>query len=114
MLFRSELAKKADKGNVPSKAEFKDLSRTVKELEIFVHAQKGQRGEFMGWIEVLKEDIDDESWRIAVTLEELEKTVSRIKLENTHITDIEEQLCRLDNKPKYNFLVAKIRKHYQE
>jgi hypothetical protein len=112
-LLKSDLVKKADKSNVPDITNFKDLQRTVKEIKIFVYAQKGQKGEILETIELLKEDIDNNSWQIDGDLENLEKTIQKINLETDLITDIEEQLCRLDDKPKYKFLINKIRKHYQ-
>lgn len=112
-MIKSDLVKKADKSIVPNINDFKDLKRTVKELRIFVYAQKGQQGEILETIELLKEDIDENNWRIDGVLEDLEKTIQKIDLKPNLITDIEEQLCRLDDKPKYKFLVSKIRKHYQ-
>ena len=111
---KAELAKKANSSDVVSKSAFKDLKRTVKELEVFMHGQKGQMGELIGLVELLKEDIADDSWRIESTLEGLEKVISGTTLKGDMITDIEEQLCRLDDKPKYNVLVKKVRKHYQD
>ena len=111
--LKSDLSKKADKSSVPDISAFKDIERAVKELKIFMYGEKKQMGEVMGLIELLKEDIDKDSWQIADVLEDLEKVVARMELKHDLITDIEEQLFRLDNKPKYNFLVSKIRKHYQ-
>ncbi len=111
--LKGELAKKADKSSVPNNTAIKDLRRSVKELNVFMHAQKGQMGELIGLIELLKEDIDEDSWRIEGVLEDLEKAIDGMNLKSDFITDIEEQVCRLESKPKYNFLVNKIRKHYQ-
>ena len=111
----ASLGKKADLTSVPSKAAFKDLKRTVKELKVFMHAQKGQMGEIIGLVELLKEDIDDDNgWRIEGVLEDLEKAIGDMNLKGDTITSIEEQLCRLDAIPKYNFLVSKVRKHYKD
>ncbi len=112
--IKAGLTKKADRNAVPSIAEFKELRRTVKELEIYKYGQKGQRGELICLIELLKEDIDDNHWGVESVLVDLEKKIDGVKLEGDQITDIEEQLCRLGDKPKYNFLVSKIRKHYQD
>ena len=92
----------------------KEVKRKTRELEVFKYSQKGQMGAIYGSIDLLKEAIDEDSWRIDGSLEDLSKEIGDYKLEAEIITRIEEQLVRLDNKPKYAPLVAKIRKKYQE
>ena len=92
----------------------KEVKRKTRELEVFKYSQKGQMGAIYGSIDLLEEAIDEDSWRIDGSLEDLNKEIEDYKLEAEVITRIEEQLVRLDNKPKYAPLVAKIRKKYQE
>lgn len=92
----------------------KEVKRKTRELEVFKYSQKGQMGAIYGSIYLLKEAIDEDSWRINGALEDLSREMDGVKLEGEIITRIEEQLVRLDNKPKYSPLVIKIRKHYQE
>lgn len=92
--------------------ELKDLKRKVGELEVFKFSQKGQMGAIYGSVELLKQDIDDNSWRIDGSLEDLNKELKGIELEGEVITRIEEQLVRLADKPKYQPLVEKVRKNY--
>jgi hypothetical protein len=112
--LKTELRQKADQKDIVSAFAFKELKREVKDLKIFMHAQKGQMGEIYGLIDALKEDIDDDSWRIDGVLEELEKAIGKTRLTNDVIASLEEQLFRLEDKPKYKFMMNKIRKHYQE
>jgi len=50
---------------------------------------------------------------LIVWFKKIVRLEQKIDLKPNLITDIEEQLCRLDDKPKYKFLISKIRKHYQ-
>lgn len=92
----------------------KEIKRKTRELEVFKYSQKGQMGAIYGSIDLLKDAIDEDDWRIDGSLEDLNKEIGDYKLEAEVITRIEEQLVRLDNKPKYSPLVVKIRKKYQE
>lgn len=92
----------------------KEVKRKARELEVFKYSQRGQMGAIYGSVDLLKEAIDENSWRIDGSLEDLNKELEGVKLEGETITRIEEQLVRLDSKPKYSPLVAKIRKRYQE
>lgn len=92
---------------------FKELKRTNRILEVFMYSQKGQMGAIYGSIDLLKDAIDEDSWRIDGSLEDLNKEMSGVKLDGELITRIEEQLVRLKDKLKYLPLVDKIRKHYQ-
>ena len=92
----------------------KEVKRKIRELEVFKYSLKGQMGAIYGSIDLLKDAIDENSWNIGGTLEDLFKEIADCKLEGEIITRIEEQLIRLNDKPKYIPLVSKIRKKYQE
>ena len=89
--------------------DLKEVKRTMRKLEVFMYSQKGQMGAIYGSIDLLKDAIDENNWRINGALEDLNK-----ELEGEIITRIEKQLVRLDDKPEYSPLAAKIRKRYQE
>ena len=93
--------------------DLKEVKRKARELEVFKYSLKGQMGAIYGSIDLLKDAIDENSWRIDGSLEDLYKEIADCKLEGEVITRIEEQLVRLNDKPKYNPLVSKIRKKYQ-
>lgn len=93
--------------------DFKELKRCNRKLEVFMYSQKGQMGAIYGSIDLLKDAIDENSWRIDSTLEDLNNEIKGIKLRGDIITRIEEQIVRLNDKPKYLPLVTKLRKHYQ-
>lgn len=95
-------------------SDLKELKRTNRILEVFMYSQKGQMGAIYGCIDLLRDAIDENTWRIGSSLEDLSKEIDGIKLEGEVITRIEEQLVRLSKMPKYSPLVAKIRKHYQQ
>ena len=92
----------------------KEIKRITRELEVFKYSQRGQMGAIYGSIDLLKDAIDENSWRIDGALEDLFKEIADYKLEGEIIIRIEEQLVRLNDKPKYTPLVLKIRKKYQE
>ncbi len=93
--------------------DLKEIKRKARELEVFKYSLKGQMGAIYGSIDLLKDAIDENSWRIDSSLEDLYKEIIDYKLEGEVITRIEEQLIRLNDKPKYTPLVSKIRKKYQ-
>ena len=94
--------------------DLKEVKRTMRKLEVFMYSQKGQMGAIYGSIDLLKDAIDENNWRINGALEDLNKELEGIKLDGEIITRIEKQLVRLDDKPEYSPLAAKIRKRYQE
>jgi len=93
--------------------DFKDLKRRTRELEVYKYSQKGQMGAIYGSIDLLEDAINENSWRIEGSLDDLFQEIGDISLEGELITRVEEQLTRLDDKPKYAPLVTKIRKKYQ-
>ncbi len=95
------------------KEDLKDTKRRTKELEVYKFSKEGRMGAIYGAIELLKEAIDEDSWRIESYLETLNKEIDGINLETNVVTKIEEQLTRLSTKLKYAPLFEKIRKNYQ-
>jgi len=59
----------------------KDLKRRVKELGVYKYSKEGQMGAIYGLIELLGEDISEDSWQIEDTLENLEKEIKGVKLD---------------------------------
>ena len=92
----------------------KNIKRDIKELKIYKYSKEGQMGAIIGSISLLKEDIDEKRWSILRSLESLSKEINDIILEPQYIADIEEQLARIENEPKYKIIIAEIRKKYTE
>lgn len=97
------------------KAETKDLAIDIKELKVYQYAQEGKMGAIIYSIELLKEDIDEKDkndWRIPSRLENLKNNIKGGTLDPEYVTQIEEQLARLEKEKKYNVLIKEVRKQY--
>ncbi|MCK5084147.1 MAG: hypothetical protein KAQ64_00640 [Candidatus Pacebacteria bacterium] len=94
------------------KSEIKNLKRDIKELQIYKYDKEGKMGSIIYSIELLKEDIDEKHWRIPSTLEDLKKYIKNTPLDGDYITQIEEQLTRIEENKKYNILIKEIRENY--
>jgi hypothetical protein len=94
--------------------KIKDLKRKTRELEVFKYSKEGKMGAIYGLIDLLKEDIEEKSWRTSNTLEQLENEITGIILKGDDITIIEEQLVKLDEEKKYKHLIDGIREQYQK
>ena len=93
----------------------KDIERRIKELELEEFARKNQMGSIYRAIDLLREDIDEnDDSSISRSLERLQKQIEGVALKADDITDIEEQLTRLDKQPKYKIFVDKVRGHYND
>lgn len=90
----------------------KESSRKIRFLEVYKYSQEGKMGAIYGTIDLLGEAIDDNSWEIEGSLDDLYKEIKDHTLESDVITRIEEQLVKLDNEKKYDPLVKKIRDNY--
>jgi hypothetical protein len=99
---------------IESKKAIATLNRKTRELEIFKYSQKGQMGAIYGSIELLKEDIDAKNWKIEGDLEDLSKEIEGVNLKSEVITQIEEQLARLDDAPKYKYLIDQVKEMYKK
>lgn len=94
------------------KSEIKDLKRDIKELLIYKYAKEGKMGSIIHSIELLKGDIDEKSWRIPNSLEALKKYIKNVPLDADYITQIEEQLIRIEKDKKYNILIKEVKENY--
>lgn len=62
-------------------------------------------------VELLKEDIDqNNNYGIPKSIQKVEKQIKGILLSASDITQIEEQLVRLDSEPKYKKIIEDLRK----
>lgn len=104
--------KETTKSISPLKAEIKDTKRDIKELKVYRYDQEGKMGAIIYSIELLKEDIDEKSWRIPTSLENLKTRIKDVSLDADYVTQIEEQLSRIENERKYNVLIKEIREQY--
>lgn len=91
----------------------KDLGRDVKELKVYKFEKEGKMGSIIYSIELLKEDIDEKNWRVPDSLDRLFKVIEGVRLASNYVTDIEEQLIRLDADKKYADAISKIREEYR-
>ncbi len=111
-----DLLSEEDKKNTISiqslKFEIKDIKRDIKELKVYRFGQEGKMGSIIYSIELLKEDIDEKRWSIPSSLENLKKTIKDVPLDSDYITQIEEQLLKIENDRKYNILIKEIRDSY--
>lgn len=96
------------------KAENKDFKRDLKKLKVYRYSQEGKMGAIIYSIELLKEDINEKSWEIPTSLENLAKQIKDTKLDADYITQIEEQLARIEGEKKYNVLIKEVRKQYNQ
>ena len=99
------------------KSSVKDLNRDIKELKVYRYAQEGKMGAIIYSIELLKEDIDEKDmndWRIPGRLENLKTNIKGISLDPEYITQIEEQLVRIDGEKKYSVLIKEVRDQYSQ
>ena len=95
------------------KFTIKDMQRDIKELKIWKFAQEGKMGSIIYSISLLKDDIDDETdWRIIGDLEALDKNIEGCSLDSSYVSQIEEQISRIESTPKYKIIIEKIRKKY--
>jgi len=97
------------------KSETKEIKTDVKELKVYKFGQKGQMGAIIYSIELLKEDIDEKDrfdWRIPSRLEDLKTNIKGCPLDPEYITQIEEQLARIEAEKKYNVLIKELREQY--
>lgn len=89
----------------------KTIDRKIKSLELEEFARKNQMGAIYRAVELLKEDIDQKNnYGIPESIQKVEKQIKGILLSASDITQIEEQLVRLDSEPKYKKLVEDLRK----
>ena len=111
-----DLLSEEDKKNTISiqslKFEIKDIKRDIKELKVYRFGQEGKMGSIIYSIELLKEDIDEKRWSIPSSLENLKKNIKDVPLDSDYITQIEEQLLKIENDRKYNILIKEIRDSY--
>lgn len=96
------------------KSGIKNAQRDIKELKVYKYSKENQMGAIMYSIELLKEDIDEKRWSILNSLERLKGEIEGRTLEQEYISQIEEQLARLKDEPKYAVITNKIRKNYLE
>jgi len=117
---KEDLEKKiveANKQITRLKNETKGIKTDVKELKVYKYEQKGQMGAIIYSIELLKEDIDEKDrygWRIPERLEGLKANIKDCPLDPGYITQIEEQLARIEPEKKYNVLIKEVRDQYSK
>lgn len=112
---KEELVLKIKKGEEllrSLQSDLKDAQRDIVELKIYKYSKENQMGAIINSIDLVKQDIDEKSWRLLGSLERLEKEITGCKLENEYISKIEEQLARIADDPKYALIIGNIKKKY--
>lgn len=96
------------------KSTIKDVQRDVKELKVYKYSKENQMGAIIGSIELLKEDIDTNRWSILNSLERLKGEIKDKVVAPQYVAQIEEQIVRLKDNPKYRVIIKDIRKEYSD
>jgi vacuolar-type H+-ATPase subunit H len=96
-----------------AKSSISEIQRDIKELKVYKFSKEGQMGAIIYSIQLLKQDIEDNnSSRIVGSLERLSKEIEDTTLEAHYVSQIEEQLARIENEPKYKVLIGELRSKY--
>jgi hypothetical protein len=92
------------------KEKINDIEILTKEFEIDRFAAKGQQGEIIGLIDLLKISIDKDKYDIASRLVKVRDYVKSNPIRSYVATDLNRELAKIENKPEFGTIVEEVKK----